>query len=103
MTNLLTAPRRRLAGAHVARLNIGAGHVAPEYLGDRAGTRRAALVTEGYRPDLATLAVRLEGRENTLLDAADALGLTDAEERELAAVQSLLWTLHKQARAGVTA
>ena len=101
-------PHARLTrhGARRARVNIGADYVDPEYLApSRVATRRAQLVADGYRPDLATLAVRLEGRENTLLDTdAEARpGLTDAEERELAAVQTLLSTFHTQARAGWTA
>lgn len=88
---------RTLTPRRGARLNVGADHVDPEYLAPvRVAARRAELVAAGYRPDLATLAVRLEGRENTLLDAVDGAGLTNAEERELAAVQALLWTLHRE-------
>lgn len=84
-------------------INLGLDHIEPPYLAaPRVTARRAELVAQGYRPDLATLAVRLEGRENTLLDGT-ASRLSQTEERELQAVQELLTTLLQQATGGVTA
>lgn len=82
------------------RLNIGADHVAAGYLdADRVAARRRELVATGYPVHIATLAVRLEGRENTLLDLLDVARVPGLDV-ELKAIQDLLWSLHMEHRAG---
>ncbi len=83
---------RRLA--RPGRLHLGERDVDPVYLSPRrVEARSAELIGSGYLPHLAALAVRLEGRENTLLDRTDGAGLDEREEGELRAVQALLATL----------
>ena len=83
-------------------LRLGADHIDAEYLApERVVKRRRQLQAEGYASPHAWLAVRLEGRENTLLDRADHL--TEIEEAELTTVQRLLSWLQQESKAHAVA
>ena len=98
MQNLRTAPTRR--PSHRPRgVQIGADHIDALYLAPaRLRARRGELATTGYRPHAITLVLRLEGRENTLLDAL-ADGTDPHAETELRVVQRMLDTMQDEAKA----
>ena len=104
MSNLLTAPRR--AALPVGRqlgVRIGADHIDAQYLRPaRVAARRSELEASGYPVHVQGLVIRLEARENTLLDSiGDGTGGEglEAEERELAILQRMLDTMQADAKA----
>ena len=83
---------RRLA--EPGRLRLGADDVDALYVDpQRVKARRAELAAAGYPSHVATLAVRAEARENTLLDRTDGPGLNAREAAELRSLQRLLASL----------
>ena len=98
MQNLRTAPQphplRRQLG-----VKIGADHIDAQYLAPaRLKARRSELATTGYPVHTITLVLRLEGRENTLMDAIAEGGGAQAEA-ELRIVQRMLDAMQAEAKA----
>jgi hypothetical protein len=81
-------PRVAQRGAHI---HLGLEHIAAEYRRpELVATRRDELVRHGYPLHVASLVVRLEGRENTLLDGLSDRAFTEPEFAELKVLQSWL-------------